>query len=152
MKYFSRKVMYPRKREKGLSESLDLLFAAYRRHVETIQSQLPDGARRLSTLSFHDGSIESVTHVSKRELLITLRTGHFDLSTREWLPYGIYSLRFSGVQKAWVPYTVAGDIWLYEEMHLSDLAAFDYQALLYSDEIRVLAREVSIEFTGDGQK
>jgi len=33
---------------------------------------------------------------------------------------------------------------LYEEVNLSDFAAFDYQALLANDEIRIQADEVQI--------
>lgn len=35
--------------------------------------------------------------------------------------------------------------WLYEEMHLSDVAGFDYQVLLGKDEIRIQANDVKIE-------
>jgi hypothetical protein len=43
-----------------------------------------------------------------------------------------------------VPPSIVADFWLYEEFHLSDLAAFDYQVLMAKDEIRIQANEVDI--------
>ncbi len=44
-----------------------------------------------------------------------------------------------------MPTTIVGDAWLYEEVNLSDIARFDYQAMLANDEIRIQADDVEIQ-------
>jgi hypothetical protein len=144
MQFFKRKVMYPRRRTDETSRAINKLFKEYAAHIKTIRDDLPEGARALSSLSFHDAAIKEVKHVSKREVQILIEAGGYDSLSQKTLEYGGYTLSFSGVKKAWVPYTIVGDTWLYEEMHLSDLSAFDYQVLLVKDEIRIQADDVRL--------
>ena len=145
MQFYKRKVMYPRKYTEETSKEIDRLFKEYASHVKAIRDSLPEGARALSGISFHDATVKEVKHVSRREVEIVIETGGYDiLSERNVLEYGGYRLSFSGVKQVWVPHTVVGDTWLYEEMHLSDIAAFDYQVLLYKDEIRIQAEDVRL--------
>ena len=139
MEFFKRKVMYPQRRTAETSRAIDRLFKEYAAHIKAIRDFLPEGARALSNLSFHDAKIEEVKHLSRREVHILIEGGGYDT-----LDYGGYTLAFSGVRKAWVPYTVVGDTWLYDEMHLSDVAAFDYHVLLVKDEIRIRADDVRL--------
>ena len=117
----------------------DKAWKEYEAHLRSIRSSLPEDALKLSSLSFHDAEIKSVKHLSKKAVEIIIKGRGFDFLTRQWMASGIYTLSFSGVRKAWVPYTIVGDFWLHEEMHLSDVAAFDYQIALGKDEIRIQA-------------
>lgn len=114
----------------------------YEAHLRSIRDSLPESARALSSLSFHDARITAVRHLSKKAVDIVLEAGPYDFLEKKWLDYGTYTLSFSGVKKVWLPYTVVGDYWLHEEMHLSDAAAFDYQVQLARDEIRVRCNDV----------
>jgi len=120
----------------------DKAWKEYQAYLRSIRKSLPENARLLSSLSFHDGKITAVKHISKKALEIVLETGPYDFLEKKWMEYGRYTLSFSGVKKAWVPYTIVGDIWLTEEMCLSEVAAFDYQVQLVKDEIRVQADDV----------
>jgi len=144
MHFFKRKLMYPHRRTEETSKAIDKLFKDYAAHIKTIQDSLSEGARTLARLSFHDAGIKEVKHLSKREVHILIEGSGYDMFRHDALAYGVYTLAFSGVKKAWVPHTIAGDTWLYEEMHLSDVAAFDYQVLLVKDEIRIQADDVRL--------
>jgi hypothetical protein len=120
----------------------DKAWKQYEAHLLSIRRSLPENARAVSSLSFHDAEVKAVKHVSKRALEIMLEGSPYDFFEKKWLGYETYTLAFSGVKKAWVPYTIVGDIWLHEEIHLSDAAAFDYLARLARDEIRIEADDV----------
>src|SRR5215208_4307003 len=139
MHFFKRKLMYPSRRTEETSKEIDKLFKGYIAQLKSIQDSLPEGPRALSRLSFHDGTIKEVRHVSKREIQIVIESGGYDILSKKMLDYGVYTLSFLGVKKAWV-----GDTWLYEEMCLSDIAVFAYQVLLYKDEIRIQADDVQL--------
>ena len=139
MQFFKRKVMFPHRRTADTSRGIHKLFKEYAVHLKKIQASLPDGARALSSADFHDASIKEVKHLSKKKVQIVIEGGGYDA-----FEYGEYTLLFSGVKKAWVPYTIVGDTWLYAEMHLSDRSAFDFEVLLVKDEIRIRADEVEL--------
>ncbi len=139
MQFFKRKVMYPHRRTSETSRAIDKVFADYASHLRTIRGSLPEGARALADAIFHDATIREVKHLSKRELHIVVEGGGYGA-----LDYGEYTLSFTGVRKAWVPYTIVGDTWLYAEMLLSADGGFDYQVLLVKDEIRIQATDVRL--------
>lgn len=120
----------------------DAAFRAYKAHLRSIRNSLPENARKLSALSFHDAEIKAVTHLSKKAVEIVIEGNSYDFLEKSWSEYGLYTLSFSGVKKAWVPYSIVGDFWISEEMHLSEIAAFDYQVALAKDEIRIQADDV----------
>lgn len=148
MHYFKRKLLYPAKRNKHETGTLDKLRQSYMQHLFSIKLKLPEGAWKLAYLSFHDARVLSVAQPTRRELVITLDGVYwgcgFDFIRDKMLGGRFTTLSFSDLKKAWVPQTIIGDDWLYEEMHLSDVAAFDYQALLWKDEIRIQADEVDV--------
>lgn len=144
MIYLKRKVLYPAKRGEGHAEECARAFDEYRRHLLSIKSRLPESAWRLACLSFHDADVQSVAQPSKREVVIRLDGPGYDFERGTWTKGRFTTLSFFGVKKAWVPHTIVGDAWLYEEMNLSDIAAFDYQVLLWKDEIRIQADDVEI--------
>lgn len=139
MQFFKRKVMYPHRRTTETSRAIDKLFAEYASHLKKVRASLPEGARALADVTFHDATIKEVKHLSRKELQIVVEGGGY-----ETLDYGEYILSFTGVKKAWVPYTIVGDTWLYAEMHLSGDNMFDYQVLLVKDEIRIQATDVRV--------
>jgi hypothetical protein len=139
MQFFKRKIMYPHRRTNETSKTIDKLFAEYALHLKRVRDSLPEGARALADVTFHDATIKEVKHLSKKELQIVIEGGGYGT-----LAYGEYTLSFSGLRKAWVPYTIVGDTWLYEEMHLSVDSGFDYQVLLVKDEIRIQATDVRL--------
>lgn len=144
MQFFKRKLMYPTRYTEETSKETSRLFKEYTAHLNRIQNSLPAGARELAGISFHDGTIKQVKHISKKEIEIVVEGGPHSILTPETWDYGEYTLSFLGAKKVWVPYTIVGDTWLYEEMSLSDIAAFDYQVLLHKDEIRIQADDVRI--------
>ena len=146
MIYFRRKVLFPEGR--GTKVEWDKLFEAYRKHLHTIRAKLPDDAWGLARLSFHDARVRAAAAPDKRRVVIKIDGIVYDLLEKTRSKPQLITLSFSGVKKAWVPDTIVGDFWLYEEMHLSEIAAFDYQVLLHKDEIRVQADRVELLFEG----
>ena len=144
MIFFNRKLLYPAKPNKDSSKAFDNAFRTYKQHLESIRNELPDDAWKLACLSFHDTRVTSVTQPSKREIEISLSGPVYDLIRDGWMKGRTTRLHFYDARKIWVPQSIINDFWLYEEIHLSDIAAFDYQAMLSKDEIRVQANEVDI--------
>jgi|GEM_PF-3258284 len=146
MHFFKRKLLYPPNNKKPDTKGL---HDAYREHLRSIKSKLPEGAWKLACHSFHDARVVSVSRPTKRELVIILDGGYsgcgYDFINEQLLDGRFTRLHFSGVKKDWAPDTIVGDDWLYEEMTLSEIAGFDYQALLWKDEIRIQADDVHIE-------
>ena len=152
MIYFKRKAAYPQRPTEETCKAWDRLLKEYESHLKSIKSSLPENAWLLANLSFHDATVKSVEMPSKREVVITLYGGwvpqfreSYGMIPKEYLEGNTHRLSFTGVKKAWVPYSIVGDDWLYEEIHVSDIAAFDYQVLLWKDEIRIQADGVKIE-------
>jgi Protein of unknown function (DUF4085) len=139
MQFFKRKVMYPHRRTSETSRAIDKQFAEYASHLKRIRDSLPEGARVLADNIFHDATIREVKQLSRTELQIVIEGGGHGT-----LKYGEYILSFTGVRKGWVPHTIAGDTWLYHEIHLSDDSTFDFQVLLVKDEIRIQATGVQV--------
>ena len=146
MLFFKRKLLYPPKMAERADA--DKLHRAYVQHLQSIKSKLPESAWKLAALKFHDAHVVSVSQPKKRELTIILDGGYagtpWDFMNDRLLSGRYTTLSFFGVKKAWVPATIVGDAWLYEEVNLSDIAGFDYQAVLASDEIRIQADDVEI--------
>jgi hypothetical protein len=134
MIYFKRKAAYPQKRTEETRKQWIKLNEAYTLHLKSIEKSLPKNVQILSRTTFHDAVVKSISRPSKSEVVIALSGGY--------LQSGYNTLSFYGVKKAWVPDSIIGDTWLYEEVHLSEIAAFDYQVLLVKDEIRIQADDV----------
>ncbi|HEX7297298.1 MAG TPA: DUF4085 family protein [Pyrinomonadaceae bacterium] len=147
MLFFKRKSLYPAKMAERADA--DKLHKAYVQHLHSIKSQLPESAWKLAALKFHDAVVVSVSQPKKRELTITLDGGYsgspWDFMSDRLLNGRYTTLSFFGVKQVWVPPTIVRDWWLYEEVNLSDIAAFDYQAMLANDEIRIQADDVVIQ-------
>ena len=146
MLFFKRKLLYPPKMAQRADA--DNLHKAYIEHLKTIKKSLPENAWKLAGLMFHDAKVLKVNQPNKRELTIALDGGYwgsgYDFFNDRQLNGRYTDLSFFGVKKAWVPATIVGDWWLYEELNLSDIANFDYQAMLANDEIRIQADDVEI--------
>ena len=148
MRYFKRSLLYGTDEDKRKAKTFDQVHHAYLQHLKVIRPKLSEAAWTLAGLTFHDAKVLSVAQPSRRELLISLEGGYsgcgYDFMNDKLLNGRFTSLSFLGVKKFWVPQTIVGDYWLYEEMTLSDIAMFDYQVLLAKDEIRIQADEVEI--------
>ena len=146
MLFFKRKSLYPPKQAER--RDVDKLHNQYVQHLKSIKTELPENAWKLAGLMFHDAKVLKVHQPKKRELTITLDGGYwgsgYDFFNDRPLNGRYTDLSFFGVKKAWVPATIVGDWWLHEEMNLSDIARFDYQAMLANDEIRIQADDVEI--------
>ena len=146
MIFFKRKLLYPPK--KAQRADVDKLHKSYMEHLQAIKKDLPESAWKLAGLMFHDARVLKMKQPTKRELSITLDGGYwgsgYDFFSDRPLNGRYTDLVFFGVKKAWVPPTIVGDWWLHEEMNVSDIAGFDYQALLAKDEIRIQADDVHI--------
>jgi len=124
-----------------LKADWDTALKEYEAYIRSILNALPESARELSG-SFHDARIKSVNHLSKKAVEIVIEAGGFNFLEKRYLKYGTYTLSFSGVKKAWVPYSIVDSYWSCAEMRLSDIAAFDYEVILSNDEIRIQADDV----------
>lgn len=125
-----------------MSDSAKWKLEKYEVYLRSILDSLPENARELAGTSFHNARIKSVNHLSKKAVEIVLDAEGFNFLEKRYLKRGTYTLSFSGVKKAWVPYSIVGDYWSYAEMRLSDIATFDYEVILSNDEIRIQADDV----------
>lgn len=120
----------------------DQAWKDYEAHLRSILNSLPVNARELAAISFHNTQVKSVNHLSKKAVEIVLEAEGYNFLEKKYLKRGTYTLSFSGVKKAWVPYTIVGGWWGDSEMHLSDIAEFDYRVRLARDGIRIQADDV----------
>jgi hypothetical protein len=120
----------------------DTAWKEYEAHVRSILSALPENARELAGISFHNAQIKSVKHLSKKAVEIVVEAEGFNFLEERYLKYGTYTLSFSGVKKAWAPYSIVGSYLSCAEMRLSDIAAFDYEVSLSNGGIRIQADDV----------
>lgn len=126
MIYFKRKAAYPHKRTDKRTEETrkvwDKLWKEYEAHLKAISSSLSENAWLLANLSLHDATVKSLEIPSRREVVMTLygawvpqfREG-YGMIPKEYLKGNKHKLSFTSVKKAWVPYSIVGDVWLYEE-------------------------------------
>lgn len=109
----------------------------YKAEYESIKYKLPLSVQKIGNYAFHDDEILSVIKDTNNMIKIELQR---------------YSLRFENVRQFETTDDIVGDIWLYDEMHLSDIGSFDFQVLLRSPqgflklhEFRIISDDISIE-------
>ena len=115
----------------------DATCGRYRRHLASLRPLLPRSMQEFCDTSLHDGIIESVSQESDELRLHIAGCGC-------WGPGGALQLIFRGVKSAQGVDQITGDCWLYEEVHPSDLAAFEYHVLLERSEFVVAADGVQL--------
>lgn len=143
MKYFTR-VLY--NAQQGHPELPEVIQAnkdwhvaceKYRKHLQSIRSQLPNSMQDFCETSLHDGVIRSVSTKANNVHLQIDGCGC-------WGPGGPLELVFYGVKNVQGADDVLDDCWLYEEVHLSDRGGFEYHVLLGNSEFIVVADDVRL--------
>lgn len=159
MKYFTRQlydVSQPknyRTQEQWTAEwpRIDALWkearAEYQRMLAAVLPSLPVGARTFfEKVHMHDARVLSVTTEANDTLTMVFDT------TGSWLPGERFQVSFQGVKQAEGLAGLEGEWWVYEEVHSSDLAAFDLQVLCEKTEFRIIANDVSYAAIGERKK
>jgi hypothetical protein len=125
------------------SDAADLRWesqcSAYRAHLELIRSQLPTSMQAFCDTSLHDGVIKNVVWTQAGAIQLQI-----DASSNPWGPIGHFRLIFTGVKDVSHLDALAGQWWLYEEVHLHPDAGFDYRVLLTEGEFRIVADSVEL--------
>jgi hypothetical protein len=80
-----------------LKADWDTAWKEYEVYLRSILNALPENARELSGISFHDAKIKSVNHLSKKAVEIVMEAEGFNFLEKRYLKYGTYTLSFSGV-------------------------------------------------------
>lgn len=117
----------------------DARCAAYRAHLETIRSRLPASVQAFCDVSLHDGVITRAAFLPPDAARLEI-----DATNNPWGPAGCFRLTFTGVREVSPLAEIAGQWWLYEEVHLHPDAGFDYRMLLTEGEFRIVADEVEL--------
>jgi len=120
-------------------------FEDYKRYYETIEKSLPESLVGLKKeCNLHDCKIVSIAR-NDDEVKIELESGGF-------IGEGLYTVTFKDVKLIDMPFDILGNVWVYDEIHLSDLGKFDFQVLLDSmdgflnkRELRIVADDILIE-------
>ena len=115
-----------------------LRLAAYEEHLDRLVDRIPLRAMDLARLHLHDARIVGMKR-SRHEVSMALDTIACAMD-----PVAA-TLHFLDVKERWVPATVVGSVWLYEEIDISPLGDFRLDVLLDKDEIMVAATDVRIE-------
>ena len=124
-------------RIKEMANEWENVCSMCKAEYDDIKYKLPSSMQLLRSYAFHDNEVLSVKKDSTDVLIIELE---------------YYSLIFKNVSQLEAIDDIVGDIWLYEEVHLSDIGGFEFQVLLYSPkgfltlhEFSVIADDVFIE-------
>jgi hypothetical protein len=150
MKYFTRELHELSQPKRGLTEDeeeaswprikalWDSAQAEYRRVFASVVPSLPAGARTFfENVHMHDARILSVNHGPDNTVAMVFDTkGSF-------LPGKRFFVTFHGVKTTEGLTALEGEWWVYQEVHPSNLGAFDLQVLCARTEFRVVADDVS---------
>jgi len=124
-------------RIKEMANEWENVCSMCKAEYDDIKYKLPSSMQLLRSYAFHDNEVLSVKKDSNDVLIIELE---------------YYSLIFKNVSQLEAIDDIVGDIWLYEEVHLSDIGRFEFQLLLYASkgfltlhEFSVIADDVFIE-------
>jgi len=148
MKFFTRQLYDAQQGDPDLPEVVQAdkewhaVSERYQCHIASLRPQLPNSMQQLCDTSLHDGVIESVSREGNEIHLHIAGCGC-------WGPGGPLELIFRGVKSAQGIEDITGAWWLYEEVHPSDVAAFEYHVLLDRSEFVVAADAVQL-VTKDG--
>ena len=118
----------------------NLRLAAYEEHLDRLEGRIPERAMELGSLHLHDARIVGVKH-SRHRVSISLDTVACAMDAVA------ATLHFLDIKEQYVPASVVGAFWLYEEIDVSPLAEFRIDVLLDRDEIMIAATDVRIELT-----
>jgi hypothetical protein len=145
MKFFTRTLFNALQDDPDLPEVIEAENAWYRachkyqEHLHSVLPRLPKSMQEFAGTSLHDGVIRSVIQ-NGNELRL-----HIDGWSCWEPPGGSLELVFQGVKSAQgIDDVCIDDWWLYEEVHLSKLAGFEYHILLDRSECVIVADKVKL--------
>ncbi len=124
-------------RIKAMANEWENLCSLYKTEYENIKQKLPLSLQALRNYHFHDNKVLSLKKESNDILIIELED---------------YTLIFKNVIQLEIVDDIVGDIWIDEEVHLSDTGEFEFQVLFLASqglltlhEFSVIADDVIIE-------
>ena len=124
-------------RERQASNEWNRRLKVYRQYFNIIFKFLPKNLRKLERYSFHDCEIKSVKE-SKSNIVFILDTSN----SVGFSPNYKIILKFKGIKNNPQVKKIIGQYWLYDEVHLSAEAAFDYHIFLDKEDIVISANDV----------
>ena len=133
MKFFTREASQQLSNWKGSSQWKSV-WARYDQELARTRGQLTPGWRELADSDFHDRSILAIERPSASEVTLRVDMGGERVCT----------LQFLGVREVRIPDSVVGDIWSYEEVHLTTDGCGDLQVLLRESEMQIIAPDVAV--------
>lgn len=143
MKFFTRQLYEAQQGDPDLPEVIEgdrqwrMASRKYQQHLQSIYPHLPERMQEFSAVSLHDGIIQMVIWSGDQIRLQIAGCGC-------WGPGGPLELIFRGVKIAEGINDILQDWWLYEEVHLSQGAAFEYHVLFRDAELLVVADDVEL--------
>ncbi len=143
MKFFTRQLYEAQQGDPDLRDVIEadrqwlMASQAYQQHLQSIYPYLPKRMQEFSAVSLHDGVVRAVTWIGDEIQLQIAGCGC-------WGPGGSLELIFRGVKIAEGINDILEDWWLYEEVHLSQDAAFEYHVLFQDTELLVVADDVEL--------
>ena len=114
----------------------------YEQVLNEVRDSFPRGVRDFLKVSLHDAVIKSVEELPKTRT-ITITLFHYP-SSRGSYPGTRYFVTFHGTLIADGLEGLIGETWLYEEMHPSDAAAFEFHVLCEKSEFRIVANDITL--------
>ncbi|MBI1882928.1 MAG: DUF4085 family protein [Chlamydiae bacterium] len=149
MKFFKRDLLEKDRKsdQENRRQKWNALCDVYEKHLLSIKSLLPQSVQSFSGITLHDSIIKSVSRPHSSELVLEI-----DGSGCCWGPIGQFTLRFKGVKEVQFDGNVIGDDWMYEEIHLPEIGAFEYRILFSRSELGVIADELEFTIKEGGNK
>ena len=141
MKFFTRELFNAQQGNPDLPEVIaagkewDTAREGYHKHLDSILPRLPSSMRDFCDTTLHDGVVRAVERNGDSFRIEIDACGC-------WGASGPVELVFRGVVSAAGIEEAIGDYWLYEEVHLSDNAGFEYHVLLEDTEMLIVASEI----------
>lgn len=143
MKFFTRQLYNAQQGDPDLPQVIeaekewDIVSDEYQKHLNSVRPKLPKSMKELCDTSLHDGIIRSVEQDGDEISLQIEGCGC-------WGPGGQLELIFHGVRSTQGIEDIVDDYWLYEEVHLSKDAGFEYHVLLHKSEFIIVADSIKL--------
>ena len=143
MKYFTRDLI-----DRMHDDNLPLLawtnvVRQYRNRCRKLLHILPANVRRLTTTSFHDCKVQSISFSKRNRLDIVLYGHRYYRYSKRSIP-GVHHLIFTGVTNAIITFTTLNDWWLYEEVDITK-GSPEYRVILDRTEIWIRFERFRLE-------
>ena len=139
MKFFTRKLYDSLQgyHDMPVEYDWDAVCERYLTHINALRFHLPKSMQEFCDISLHDGIVEAVSQAGDEI--------HLSIDGSDCLEFECpLQLIFREVKLVQGIEDITGDWWLYEEVHPSGVASFEYHVLLERSEFVVAADDVEL--------